>query len=120
MSTTVHAASSPARPLSHRCPWRKVLIGDAAHAASPPLAQGAAMAVEDALVLTEILTAASTIAFALQAFEERRRPRTEWVRSATHRRGRSRNLPSPLRNLEMRRFGEKLFHISNRPLRERP
>ena len=38
-------------------PWhvgRVVLIGDAAHASSPHIAQGAAMAVEDAVVLAEL------------------------------------------------------------------
>jgi FAD-dependent urate hydroxylase len=34
---------------------RVVLIGDAAHATSPNMAQGAAMALEDALVLTDCL-----------------------------------------------------------------
>lgn len=39
-------------------PWYKgrvVLIGDAAHASSPHIAQGAAMAIEDAVVLAEPL-----------------------------------------------------------------
>ena len=41
-------------------PWyrdRVVLIGDAAHATSPHVGQGAAMAIEDALVLAEEVTA---------------------------------------------------------------
>ena len=40
-------------------PWyrdRVVLIGDAAHATSPHVGQGAAMAIEDALVLAEEVT----------------------------------------------------------------
>jgi 2-polyprenyl-6-methoxyphenol hydroxylase-like FAD-dependent oxidoreductase len=42
-------------------PWhhgRVVLVGDAAHATSPHVGQGAAMAIEDAVVLAEELTAA--------------------------------------------------------------
>ena len=39
---------------------RVVLIGDAAHACPPTLAQGAAMSLEDALVLTELLTTRET------------------------------------------------------------
>jgi 2-polyprenyl-6-methoxyphenol hydroxylase-like FAD-dependent oxidoreductase len=35
---------------------RVVLVGDAAHACPPTLAQGAAMSLEDALVLAELLT----------------------------------------------------------------
>jgi 2-polyprenyl-6-methoxyphenol hydroxylase-like FAD-dependent oxidoreductase len=39
---------------------RVVLIGDAAHACPPTLAQGAAMSLEDALVLAELLTGRET------------------------------------------------------------
>ncbi|MGN9909041.1 FAD-dependent monooxygenase [Phytohabitans sp. LJ34] len=97
-----------------------LLVGDAAHATSPNMAEGAAMALEDALVLADCLTAAGTIAGALRAFEERRRPRTEWVRAQTHRRDRSRSLPTPLRNLVLGKLGVKLFQTSYKPLRERP
>ena len=97
-----------------------LLIGDAAHATSPNMAEGAAMAVEDALVLADCLAAAGTIADALRAFEERRRPRTEWVRAQTHRRDRSRSLPTPVRNLVLGRLGVKLFHASYKPLQGRP
>ncbi|MEU6237931.1 FAD-dependent monooxygenase [Kitasatospora sp. NPDC047058] len=65
-------------------PWhvgRMVLAGDAAHASTPHLAQGAAMAVEDALVLAESLDAAGTVPAALAAWEERRRPRALWVQA---------------------------------------
>jgi FAD-dependent urate hydroxylase len=97
-----------------------LLIGDAAHATSPNMAEGAAMAVEDALVLADCLAKAGTIADALRAFEGRRRPRTQWVRAQTHRRDRSRSLPTPLRNLVLGKLGVKLFHASYKPLRERP
>ncbi|MGV9265961.1 FAD-dependent monooxygenase [Kitasatospora sp. NPDC003701] len=69
-------------------PWhvgRVVLAGDAAHASTPHLAQGAAMAVEDALVLAQSLDAvedpAEDLAGALAAWEERRRPRAMWVQA---------------------------------------
>ncbi|WP_371478600.1 FAD-dependent monooxygenase [Kitasatospora sp. NBC_00315] len=64
---------------------RVVLAGDAAHASTPHLAQGAAMAVEDALVLAESLDAALAagegVDAALDAWEARRRPRAMWVQS---------------------------------------
>ncbi|WP_433380365.1 FAD-dependent monooxygenase [Actinoplanes sp. CA-142083] len=118
-------------PEAHRAPLEEValprwsrgvvtLIGDAAHATSPNMAQGAAMAVEDALVLAAALSRSDTIEGALRAFEERRRPRTEWVRAQTHRRDRSRSLPGPVRNLVLRRFGERMFRANYGPLRERP
>ncbi|WP_327708395.1 FAD-dependent monooxygenase [Streptomyces sp. NBC_00464] len=68
-------------------PWhvgRVVLAGDAAHASTPHLAQGAAMAVEDALVLAEALDAEADVAAALDAWEARRRPRAMWVQALSH------------------------------------
>jgi len=65
-------------------PWhvgRVVLAGDAAHASTPHLAQGAAMAVEDALVLAQELDAAEDVPAALRAWEARRRPRAMFVQS---------------------------------------
>ncbi|MFE7587949.1 FAD-dependent monooxygenase [Kitasatospora sp. NPDC057512] len=65
-------------------PWhvgRIVLAGDAAHASTPHLAQGAAMAVEDALVLAQSLDAEDTVPAALTAWEARRRPRAMWVQA---------------------------------------
>ncbi|MGW6413780.1 FAD-dependent monooxygenase [Streptomyces sp. NPDC055055] len=68
-------------------PWhvgRVALAGDAAHASTPHLAQGAAMALEDALVLAESLDAAPSVPEALHAWESRRRPRALWVQSLSH------------------------------------
>ncbi|MEU2672332.1 FAD-dependent monooxygenase [Streptomyces sp. NPDC007164] len=65
-------------------PWhvgRVVLAGDAAHASTPHIAQGAAMAVEDALVLAESLDTESDVAAALDGWEARRRPRAMWVQA---------------------------------------
>ncbi|WP_377272453.1 FAD-dependent monooxygenase [Peterkaempfera sp. SMS 1(5)a] len=65
-------------------PWHRgriVIAGDAAHASTPHLAQGGAMAVEDALVLAQELERAETLPQALAAWEERRRPRALWVQS---------------------------------------
>ncbi|MEV6161975.1 FAD-dependent monooxygenase [Streptomyces sp. NPDC052052] len=62
---------------------RVVLAGDAAHASTPHLAQGAAMAVEDALVLAQSLDAESDVAAALKAWEDRRRPRAMWVQAVS-------------------------------------
>ncbi|WP_329275130.1 FAD-dependent monooxygenase [Streptomyces sp. NBC_00691] len=65
-------------------PWhvgRVALAGDAAHASTPHLAQGAAMAVEDALVLAESLGTAASVPAALETWEARRRPRAMWVQA---------------------------------------
>ena len=63
-------------------PWyrgRIVLIGDAAHATTPHLAAGAMMAVEDALVLSELLVANEALADALEKFMRRRFERCRMV-----------------------------------------
>jgi len=63
-------------------PWyegRVVLIGDAAHSATPHLGQGAAMAVEDAVVLAEELGDEQSIDAALRAFMGRRYERAKLV-----------------------------------------
>jgi 2-polyprenyl-6-methoxyphenol hydroxylase-like FAD-dependent oxidoreductase len=53
---------------------RVVLIGDAAHAAPAHMGEGGSMATEDAVVLTESLRSAGTVASALERYVERRRP----------------------------------------------
>lgn len=60
--------------------WRTggvLLLGDAAHAASPATGQGASMALEDAVVLAKALRDAPDTATALAAYERLRRPRVE-------------------------------------------
>ncbi|MCD2191892.1 FAD-dependent monooxygenase [Actinomycetospora endophytica] len=67
-------------------PWhrgRVVLVGDAAHSCPPTLAQGAAQALEDAVVLVEELLAHDDLDTALTAYGERRRPRATAVVEAS-------------------------------------
>lgn len=64
-------------------PWnrgRAVIIGDAAHSCPPTVAQGAAQAVEDAVVLGDVLTKHDALTDALWAeFHGRRIPRATTV-----------------------------------------
>jgi 2-polyprenyl-6-methoxyphenol hydroxylase-like FAD-dependent oxidoreductase len=64
-------------------PWnrgRVVLIGDAAHTCPPTIAQGAAMALEDAAVLADVLLAADDLdQAAFDAFTARRYDRVKTV-----------------------------------------
>jgi 2-polyprenyl-6-methoxyphenol hydroxylase-like FAD-dependent oxidoreductase len=64
-------------------PWnrgRVVLVGDAAHTCPPTIAQGAAMAFEDAAVLADVLLAHDTVSDAMwQEFNSRRIPRAQFV-----------------------------------------
>jgi flavin-dependent dehydrogenase len=75
---------------------RVVVIGDAAHAFSPLLAQGAAMAIEDAVALAESLGSCDDVDAALQAYEARRLPRVETIRAAVRRRTVARGMEGPV------------------------
>jgi salicylate hydroxylase len=71
--------------------WGKghaTLLGDAAHPMLPYLAQGAAMAIEDAAVLGDCMgRQADDPAAALRAYEARRHARTRRTQLAAHRNG---------------------------------
>lgn len=72
-------------------PWywgRVVLIGDAAHATSPHVGQGAAMAIEDAVVLAEVLGGDLPLREALEQYMERRFARCESIWSISRQIGR--------------------------------
>jgi FAD-dependent urate hydroxylase len=99
---------------------RVVLIGDGAHATSPNMAQGVAMALEDALVLSHCLRDIRAIPDALAAFEARRGPRTDWVRAQPHRRDHTRYLPPAIRDNVLRFLGRRIFHANYRPLLDQP
>jgi 2-polyprenyl-6-methoxyphenol hydroxylase-like FAD-dependent oxidoreductase len=63
-------------------PWyrgRVLVIGDAAHACPPMLAQGAAMAAEDAIVLSELIGEGHPADKVLALFTERRQDRAAMV-----------------------------------------
>ncbi|OYY06446.1 MAG: monooxygenase, partial [Rhizobiales bacterium 35-68-8] len=67
-------------------PWsrgRVGLIGDAAHSSSPFMGQGGAMALEDAVLLAEMLDGADDVAATLTAFGTRRFGRCKFVQDAS-------------------------------------
>lgn len=59
-----------------------VLLGDAAHAMSPDLGQGACQAVEDAVVLAAALSSSSDLAAGLAQYDEERRARVQPMAAA--------------------------------------
>lgn len=73
-----------------------VLLGDAAHAMTPNLGQGAAMAMEDAWALSEALGEEPSIERALDRYEARRRRRVERLQNASRAMGRIGQWGSPL------------------------
>jgi FAD-dependent urate hydroxylase len=87
-----------------------LLVGDAAHATAPTLAQGAAMAFEDAVVLGEVLRGSpDDIPAAMAAYEARRRPRCEQVRERTRELDEARDVPPPERDPMLRSRGRRIF-----------
>ncbi|MGH8923616.1 MAG: FAD-dependent monooxygenase [Acidimicrobiia bacterium] len=112
---------SPLEQVDQR-PWsqgRVVLIGDAVHAMAPTMAQGAALAMEDALVLGRILEAGPPLTEVGHRFEQHRRPRVDWVAEHTDRQAKVLNLPYWLRNLSARLIGQRLWTKSFSMLRDR-
>jgi len=103
--------------------WRSgrvVLIGDAAHASSPMIGQGGCMAMEDAVVLAEVLSSAHSIESALDAYVEGRRPRVGWVRQQSRAVGESVSLPARTRDAALRERGGQMFRQRFTPLLAAP
>ncbi len=103
---------------------RVVLVGDAAHAATPNLGQGAAMALEDAAVLVELLSAKRRLDETLAGFERRREPRVRFVRVQSSRLGRLGQLEAPLacavRDAVLRALPDRLGNLALERLLSRP
>ncbi len=91
------------------------LIGDAAHATTPNLGQGGAMAVEDAYALTNAIKEVGLNSDAFKLYEKRRREKVNWTVSTSWSIGRMCHVKNPvlrsLRNLAVRKMfrggGEK-------------
>lgn len=99
------------------------LIGDAAHASSPSMSQGSAMAIEDALVLAETLAVAPdapAVPALLAAYRARRADRLRFVLQQNHRRDQARHLPAVARRLLFRNFAEGIFRANHKALLSRP
>lgn len=87
---------------------RIALLGDAAHPVLPFLAQGAALAIEDAAVLAAALSAHAEVPAALQAYAADRADRVAAVQRAARRNGRAYHagrLVGLARDTVMRRLG---------------
>jgi 2-polyprenyl-6-methoxyphenol hydroxylase-like FAD-dependent oxidoreductase len=100
-----------------------VLIGDAAHAMSPNMACGAAMSLEDALTLAELIGAAGDSDLGdglVPTFVRRRAQRVDWVRQQTHRRDKMRGLPRLVRNAILGLLWNRLYRVNYRPLLSAP
>ncbi|MEM1142648.1 MAG: FAD-dependent monooxygenase [Pseudomonadota bacterium] len=97
---------------------RVVLIGDAAHATSPNMASGAAMAFEDSIVLASLIASDLSLDAAIREYAKARLPRTRWVQSQTHRRDTMRRLPAWLSHPLTRLMSTRLYASNYKPMLE--
>jgi 2-polyprenyl-6-methoxyphenol hydroxylase-like FAD-dependent oxidoreductase len=87
---------SDLKPLTRWSVGRIGLIGDAAHATTPNLGQGGAMAVEDALALADAFEHHGLTPAAWTHFEQLRRKKVEWIVSTSWSIGKICHLGNPL------------------------
>ncbi|MEK3884805.1 FAD-dependent oxidoreductase [Paenibacillus sp. PL2-23] len=91
---------------------RIVFVGDAAHAITPNMGQGACQAIEDARVLADCLGSNQHVEAALEAFDTRRRKRIEMISKQSWTMGKIAQADNALfialRNLGMRYTPEAL------------
>jgi 2-polyprenyl-6-methoxyphenol hydroxylase-like FAD-dependent oxidoreductase len=83
-------------PLRRWSRGRIVLLGDAAHASTPGIGQGAAQALEDAVALADALDRAGEIEDALARYESIRRPRAELTQRLSRRADRAAQIANPV------------------------
>lgn len=105
----------PVSAPSQMAQGRVALLGDAAHPMLPFLAQGAGMAIEDALVLAQCLAQGTgSVPTRLQAYAEQRWARNAQVQARAIRNGsifHAQGLVAMGRNLSMRLMGERLMDV---------
>lgn len=103
-------------PLARWGRGNMTLLGDAAHPMLPFLAQGAAMAIEDALVLADCLAQApQDVQRGLRSYETLRQGRATRVQNAARETGRIYQLPGPLALAR----NQVLAHMGSDRLRDR-
>lgn len=115
-ATAVHRATLQEVAASRWIADRHVLIGDAAHASSPSMAQGAGMAIEDAVVLAELLSKGGPMDEILQRFHQARIDRVSWVQEKARARDKLRSGSSAVRTVILRLFGDTLYRRTYEPL----
>lgn len=102
----IHNDIADLKPLSAYHKAQVVLIGDAAHATTPNMGQGACMGVEDAVVLLQELDRSFSVEDAMAAFTRRRIDRCRFIVETSGKMGRLAQLDNrlliPVRNLLVR------------------
>ncbi|UZR94708.1 FAD-dependent monooxygenase [Chondrinema litorale] len=94
-----------------------VLIGDAAHAMPPYMAQGGSLALEDAYVLGKMILEGNNKGNWAQAFTDKRKERIDWVRARNRKREQLAKVPFWLAKIGLRFTGKKNWIKDYYPLR---
>lgn len=121
----IHNDISDINPVKHFSFGRSVLIGDAAHATTPNMGQGACQAIEDAVVIGQCMADQPDFELAFKKFEECRMKRTTWVTDTSRKIGQIaqwenrflihlrnaafRRIPSSLTKKQLRKIGNVDF-----------
>lgn len=118
----IHGDVLDLKPISRFAYGRTVLIGDAAHATTPNLAQGACQAIEDAVVLANCLKHTEDVERGFRDFEKKRLKRTHWVVNTSWKVGKVAQLDHPmlvgLRNAAFRMMPESVSRRQFRKIEE--
>jgi 2-polyprenyl-6-methoxyphenol hydroxylase-like FAD-dependent oxidoreductase len=107
--TWIKWAGADLAPLDSWSVGNLTLIGDAAHAALPYLAQGAVMSLEDACVLAAMLRQDPRPAAAFAAYADARKGRTSRIQAQSRQLGmiyHAKGMRAAARNLSLRLLGE--------------
>lgn len=83
-------------PVASWTEGRVTLLGDAAHATTPNMGQGACMAIESAYVLSRSLKVESDHRSALRRYENERHERTAWITNTSWMIGRGGQIENPI------------------------
>lgn len=107
-------------PLDRYVRGRIALLGDAAHAMTPNLGQGAGQAIEDAVVLATTLDGAGSVPAGLDRYDRLRRRRTQMVTRRSRSIGAvaqwSANPAVAVRNVVLRALPDAVFNASLAPV----
>ncbi len=98
---------------------RIVLIGDAAHGMPPFMAQGGALALEDAVVLSKLLDTQNWDDITSR-FSEERANRINWTRIRNQKREKLSKLPFWIAKIGLKKVGEKNWTEDYKPLSDPP
>ncbi|MFN0200748.1 MAG: FAD-dependent monooxygenase [Bacteroidia bacterium] len=84
------------KPIQNYAFGRVLLIGDAAHATTPNMGQGACQAIEDAILLANQLKITNNMSEAFQLFSQKRQKRTHYIVNTSWTLGKIAQLENPI------------------------